>query len=331
MKRKINKANKNMDDMFSNQLVEKIDIDPSKILVAQYHTTGEHFDSVGTMEYAEIASEINRRYCEEKGYSYYVENDNDMIEAALKNPDYFWPESKIQPRGIHPTWYKPLFVLELFKKYPDIEYLVFMDADCIFYNQSVRLESIIDPEKCFIFTQDGGSHSRVNAGFFILKNDIATTRLLTLWLYSIHFVGVEETSEHLMIDSGCDCFVCKTIKKTKEELASGWNPYDGLFNYPEDMAMARNLWHDQSCLSVVFRKSPYLISNLKVIHQYAFPGLNLPTLEITVNSKKGDKLEWPMFILHAYGQDKVPYMQKRYKELYGHAWSTFKKKQKNNP
>lgn len=129
-----------------------------KILVVQFYTAN--------VSYGKFAEEINKKYCEEKGYEYYCEKDTLKIRTALE--------------GRAPTWYKPKLVLETLQTYnPD--YVLFMDIDAIISDTSQEIESFIDPDYDLIFTEDVAHHSTANAGIFILKNTEWAKEFLTTW------------------------------------------------------------------------------------------------------------------------------------------------------
>ena len=58
------------------------------IVVAQFYTSN--------VSYGPYAEAINKKYCDEKGYTYFCEKDNDKINSSLDTRA--------------PTWYKPKLV-----------------------------------------------------------------------------------------------------------------------------------------------------------------------------------------------------------------------------
>jgi len=127
------------------------------IVVAQFFTNN--------VSYGEFTEAINKKYCEEKGYTYYCEKDTVKINQALE--------------GRSATWYKPKFILEVFENYnPD--YILFLDIDAIVCNFDYRIEDFIEEDYNIICTEDYGP-SRLNAGVFIMKNSEWTRELLNKW------------------------------------------------------------------------------------------------------------------------------------------------------
>mgnify|MGYP000064504996 CR=1 FL=1 len=82
-----------------------------KIVVAQFYTSN--------VVYGKYSEEINRKYCEEQGYIYHIEKDDNKINTALE--------------GRSPTWYKPKFITEVFDLY-EPDYVLFLDADIYIFN-----------------------------------------------------------------------------------------------------------------------------------------------------------------------------------------------------
>lgn len=128
-----------------------------KIVVAQYWTRN--------LSYGQYTEAINKKYCEEKGYIYHVEKDDEKIK------------SNVSGRAI--TWYKPKFLLEVFELYnPD--YILFLDADAIVCDSDYSIEEFIDENFNIICTEDYGP-SKLNAGVFIMKNTQWTKDFLQKW------------------------------------------------------------------------------------------------------------------------------------------------------
>ena len=128
-----------------------------KIVIAQFFNTN--------LSYGKFTKEINKKYCDEKGYIYHLESDDNKIKTALE--------------GRSPTWYKSKFINEVFELYnPD--YILFLDADAIVCDFSYTVEDFIDPNYNIICTEDYGP-SRLNAGVFIMKNSDWTKRVMNKW------------------------------------------------------------------------------------------------------------------------------------------------------
>jgi len=127
------------------------------IVVAQFWTSN--------LSYGKFTYALNDKYCKEKGYTYHVEMDYDTIHKGREDRAF--------------TWYKPRFLLEVFKKY-NPEYIMFMDADAAVSDNSYTIEEFIDPDYDIIATEDHGP-STINAGVIIFKNTEWTKDFLNKW------------------------------------------------------------------------------------------------------------------------------------------------------
>jgi hypothetical protein len=208
-----------------------ISIDKSKIIVAQFYTKN--------VLYGKYSQEINKKYCDDNGYTYVVETDTEKIINALENRA--------------PTWYKPKFILEIFEKY-NPEYVLFLDIDAAIIDAAEQIESFIDPLYDLVATQDYGHHSVMNAGVLLIKNTEWSKKLLNLWWYSAHFYTprmipelsvpeehrdiIEYFTNGLWHDQTCLTLLYKNMTwiqpKTKiiEYHRLNWmNPFDGNFVY----------------------------------------------------------------------------------------------------
>ena len=128
------------------------------ISVCQFYTPN--------VSYGEFAERINEKYCQDNGYNYYVEKDSNKIM------------SKIPGRSF--TWYKPHLIRETLERFPDSEYVLFLDIDAIFCNNSRRIEEFITDDFSILMTQDHGP-SLVNAGVMMVKNNEYTKKFLNEW------------------------------------------------------------------------------------------------------------------------------------------------------
>jgi hypothetical protein len=127
------------------------------IVLAQFFTPN--------LSYGEFSKAINEKYCQEKGYTYHLESDEQKIRNGLE--------------GRAPTWYKPKLLLEVLEtKNPD--YVLFLDADAIVLNNNHRIEDFI-VDGIDILAADDHGPSKLNAGVFIVKNTSWTKEYLQKW------------------------------------------------------------------------------------------------------------------------------------------------------
>lgn len=129
-----------------------------KITIAQYYTEN--------LTHGPFAEAINKKYCDENGYDYFVEKDSTKIRAKLE--------------GKAPTWYKPHLILEVIEK-QNPDYILFLDTDAIISDFNGKIEDFIDPNYNLIVANDISTHSLMNAGVFLIKNDEWAVKFLNDW------------------------------------------------------------------------------------------------------------------------------------------------------
>lgn len=216
-------------------------VDKSKIVIAQFYTEN--------VLYGPIAEEINKKYCEQHGYTYFVEKNTTKINAEL--------------RGRSPTWYKPKLIQDVIETL-NPEYILFLDIDAVVVDFDQSIEQFIDTQYNLIFTEDYSNHSAVNAGVFLLKNCPWSHEFMNVWWYAGDLLKGGEVPE---------------LNLTPED-----NRAVGFFK--------TRLWHDQSCLSILYKNIETVKNNIKIIEQH--------------------KLNWrePFsnnFIFHAFAFGHLPY------------------------
>ena len=136
-------------------------------------------------EYADIAYEINKKYCKIHDY--------DIIRS---NNRYFDSSQR------HPAWER----LPLIKKIlPNYDYVIWIDADARFNLKSPPLDNLISkfPEKVFIFSQDMDEDG-INSGVFIIKNCKIANKFLEKWL-------IAENEKRFYIHSNWDQEVLRKL------------------------------------------------------------------------------------------------------------------------
>lgn len=129
-----------------------------KIVVTQFYTSN--------ISYGKFSEEINKKYCEDNGYIYYVEKDGNKIRNKIGSRSW--------------TWYKPFLIQEVFEQHPDCEYVLFMDIDAIFCNNKRKIEEFITNDFSILMTEDYGP-SLVNAGVMLIKNNQFSKDFMKNW------------------------------------------------------------------------------------------------------------------------------------------------------
>ena len=130
----------------------------------------------GTQEYFLWSEWINRRYCERHGYDYVVRYDEPRKDR-------------------HVCWHKiPLIIDEL----RDCDYLLFVDADAVFYSHDLTVENELIPElhgKSILMAADCAGESLrwnpslPNSGVILVKNNDQAKQFFAEW------DGMTETDE----------------------------------------------------------------------------------------------------------------------------------------
>lgn len=221
-------------------------MDRSKLHVVQFYT--------GNVQYAKYTEEINRTYCEKKGYSYFCETNSEKINSTLVDRA--------------PTWYKPKLILDAFERF-NPEYVLFLDIDAAIIDFEQDIEQFIDEAYDVIFAQDYSGHSKMNAGVFLIKNTEWSKNLMNRWWFSGEFFR------------GADAPLMNVSEDNKHKI--------GYYK--------QALWHDQTCLSVLYDNDESVRNKLKIIENRSF------------NWKEAFDNN---FIFHAFAYGGTPYRRLNY-------------------
>lgn len=116
-------------------------------------------------EYGDICYNINKLYC-----------DKFNIDIVLSN------DKKYNSR--HSAWERLPLIIDNISNY---DYVMWIDADAFFYNDSENILNIIQKYNNFnfIFSKDLNSirESDINSGFMIIKNSEYSINFLKLWAF----------------------------------------------------------------------------------------------------------------------------------------------------
>jgi len=139
----------------------------------------------GSLEYFQWSERINRRYCERHGYNYVIRRD--------------------QPRDDrHLHWHKIPVILDELRS---CDYMLFLDADAVFYSHELTLEAELIPElkgKLILMAADCGDEAHrwnpelPNAGTILVKNDEQARNIVELWN------NVTDTDEEIRFTHPCE-------------------------------------------------------------------------------------------------------------------------------
>ena len=122
----------------------------------------------GNLGYFPWSEAVNRRYCERHGYEYVLSREKPRSDRYV-------------------NWHKIPVIL---KELTDCDYLLFVDADAIFYSQELTVEEELIPlldDKKFLIAKDGvceeqrGNLGSENAGVLFMKTDAGVRELLEVW------------------------------------------------------------------------------------------------------------------------------------------------------
>lgn len=169
-----------------------------KIVVAQFYSTN--------VKYGKYTEKINRKYCEENGYEYFVETNTQKIIDKLDKRSW--------------TWYKPHLINEVFSIHQNADYIMFLDIDALFINNNRKIEEFIDESKSIIMTSDYGP-SIVNAGVILLKNDKYSKDFIDKWWKICEVFPEYKTG--LWHDQTCIGIIYPNLDKSKFKIIS---PHD---------------------------------------------------------------------------------------------------------
>ncbi len=137
-----------------------------KICIITSYTDHIRWDNYGKCDYGDFASLNHHEYSNKHGYSY--------VKEIVKNNDYIdW----------HPTWIK----INVLKKYlPLYDYVVWIDADAVFFNQDITIENLIDGDVDLVVPKlevdkiSGNVWTHTTTGFMVWKNSEWSNSMLNL-------------------------------------------------------------------------------------------------------------------------------------------------------
>jgi hypothetical protein len=161
-----------------------------KIVVAQFYSEN--------VVYGSFAKEINERYCNLQGYTYFAETNTEKIKDKLQGRSW--------------TWYKPHLIKDVFIQHPDCSHVLFLDIDAVFSTENRRIEEFIDVESDIVMTSDYGP-SLVNAGVMLVKNTDWSKNFMDDWWNICEEFPQYKTG--LWHDQTCIGFLYQRIDRSK--------------------------------------------------------------------------------------------------------------------
>ena len=139
-----------------------------KICILTSFTSHIRWDNYGKCDYGQLSSQNHSEYSFKHNYTF--------IKEIVENDDY---------PNWHPTWIK----IDVIKKYlPLFDYVVWIDADAVFLNQDVTIESLLHDDTDLVipkleFDQVGQQMwTHTTTGFMVWKNSEWSRSILDeLW------------------------------------------------------------------------------------------------------------------------------------------------------
>jgi len=144
------------------------------IAIITSYTDSIKWGNYGKCDYCDLCSFNHHEYANKHGYSY--------IKKIVYNEDY---------KDWHPTWIK----IDVIKTYlPIFDYVVWIDADAVFVNQDLTIESLIEENidlilpKLEIDKTTRNVWTNTTTGFMIWKNSVWSMDILNkLWFEPNNF------------------------------------------------------------------------------------------------------------------------------------------------
>jgi hypothetical protein len=138
------------------------------IAIITSYTNHIRWDNYGKCDYGDFSSMNHHEYANKHGYSY--------VKKIVNDEDY---------KDWHPTWIK----IDVIKTYlPIFDYVVWIDADAVFFNQEIKIEDLIEDgidlviPKLEIDKLSGNVWTHTTTGFMVWKNTDWSRKILDeLW------------------------------------------------------------------------------------------------------------------------------------------------------
>jgi hypothetical protein len=189
------------------------------------------------IKYRQYSEEINSDYCSKNGYDYFCYTDHEEIwKMVVKD-------------NLAIQWQKVLLLKNMMETRGDYDWYIFLDMDAIFVNPSERIETYCDDNYNLILGKDPAAHSIANTGVILVKNTEWSKKFLSDWWDSRINTTGQEAHDLLQWGGGMHQPELKTI-------------------------FGASLWHEQTCLSVLYKKHEDVRNNIKIIDNRNF---NSPT------------------------------------------------------
>jgi len=202
--------------------------------------------------FAKFVEPINRMYCELHGYEYAVER----LESIRLDR--------------HGNWEK---IPHIFRSLTDCDYLLFVDADALFYNHLFTIEEemlpLLGDDSLFLVASDcGGEEYRwcpwnVNSGVMLFRNTTEARRMLTDWNEIVETPQYEWAKWHFPSEQQiCSEYI---VAKYKASVVKDYYRFNGIFGQYIRHFLSACCQDRHSVLKAVYH-SPLMERNRK-LHQ----------------------------------------------------------------
>ena len=105
-------------------------------------------------EFADITDASKKEYCDKHGYLFFPCKEDTFTLVT-------------EPYTPYMNFNKMYVCLDIFKKHPEIEWLLFSECDAMITNSDIKMEDRIDNDYHFIIASD---RLNLNAGNFLIRN-----------------------------------------------------------------------------------------------------------------------------------------------------------------
>jgi hypothetical protein len=144
-------------------------------------------------KYYEFSFIINSVYCYKKKINFkYLKIKDIYSNIFFNSKDTISSYSSIAKNTRSASWTKLLCIYSYLKK--NYDYIIYMDSDCIFYNQKLSLNKLISKIKKekklgLLYSDKPWNCNLPNAGFMILRNSKYTKKLIKFWWNSKDYLN----------------------------------------------------------------------------------------------------------------------------------------------
>ena len=171
-----------------------------KIGIISSYTEKNEWTNNGKCDFVEVSSTNHMNYCLKHGYSY--------INEMYREEEY---------KDFHPTWIK---IFSLLKNIDNYDYIVWIDSDCVFIKDDLKIEDLIQKDVDLILPKmemdknHGTSWTSTSTGFMVFKRSQWSKNLLQYLIDNMKEYRTEYFHEQTVLDN----YLNENEYYTEEEL-----------------------------------------------------------------------------------------------------------------